>query len=226
MKSSPKIVPVAPEPRRRTKGAQHYDPRMLPKLRVLLEGGRDEKEIAAWFGVSLRTLKKWAEENQPVKAALDSREDIREWDEERNLRMAYALASRGAAPVEIAQAFNVTARTLNRWRHRCPDFDNALTMGMEAQMKVAEQTLFNVANGYVYEQERVISTKDGLTKVVEQKISHPNPAMLRMFLEANKPEKYRANAKASEEGDELSELLRQVEEQELNQVQIKYKDAG
>jgi hypothetical protein len=70
--------------------------------------------------------------------------------------------------------------------------DEALTMGIEAQLKVAEQTLFNVANGYVYEQERIISTKEGLTKVIEQKISHPNPAMLRLFLEANKPEKYRA----------------------------------
>ncbi|MGI2036211.1 hypothetical protein ACRQ1B_27950 [Rhizobium panacihumi] len=203
-----------------------YHPRMLPKLRALLDAGRDESEIAAWFGVSVRTLRRWADEHSPLKQALDSREDIREWDEPRNLKMAYALSSRGATSVEIAQAFNVSSRTLARWRQRCPEFDEALTMGFQAQLKVAEQTLFNVATGYVYEQEKAISTKDGVTKVIEQKISHPNPAMLRMFLEANKPEKYRASAKAPEEGDLLSELLREVQERETSQVSINYKDAG
>jgi hypothetical protein len=104
--------------------------------------------------------------------------------------------------------------------------DEALTMGIEAQLKVAEQTLFNVANGYVYEQERIISTKEGLTKFIEQKISHPNPAMLRLFLEANKPEKYRANAKQTDQEDLLGEYLQEIEERETGRVQIRYRDAG
>lgn len=214
-----------PEPRRKTKGAQDYHPRMLPKLRALLDAGRDEREIAAWFGVSVRTLRKWADEHSPLKQALDSREDIREWDEGRNLKMAYALSSRGATSIEIAQAFNVSARTLTRWRQKCPEFDQALTMGVEAQLKVAEQTLFNVATGYVYEQEKIISTKEGVTTVIEQKISLPNAAMLRVFLEANKPEKYRSNAKQLAE-DDLGEFMRDIAERGFGQVEICHKDAG
>lgn len=221
------------EPRRRTKGAQDYHPRMLPKLRALLDAGRDESEIAAWFGVSHRTFRQWADENAPLRQALDSREDIREWDEERNLRMAHALSSRGATSVEIAHAFNVSPRTLTRWRQRCPEFDQALTMGVEAQLKVAEQTLFNVATGYVYEQERFVSTKEGLTKIVEQKINHPNPAMLRMFLEVHKPETYRpkteadiAKAKEAERDEALDEVFRRIRESENHRVPIKYKPSG
>lgn len=198
---------------------------MLPKLRALLDAGRDESEIAAWFGVSVRTMRKWADEHSPLKQALDSREDIREWDEARNLKMAYALSSRGATSVEIAQAFNVSARTLTRWRQRCPEFDQALTMGVEAQLKVAEQTLFKVATGYVYEQEKLISTKEGVTKVVEQKTSHPNPAMLRLFLEANKPEKYRQNARQADD-DDLGDFMREIAERGAGTVKICYKDAG
>lgn len=214
-----------PEPRRKTKGAQDYHPRMLPKLRALLDAGRDESEIAAWFGVSVRTMRKWADEHSPLKQALDSREDIREWDEARNLKMAYALSSRGATSIEIAQAFNVSARTLARWRQRCPEFDQALTMGVEAQLKVAEQTLFNVATGYLYEQEKIISTKEGVTKVVEQKISLPNPAMLRVFLEANKPEKYRQNPKQADE-DDLDDFMREIAERGAGRVKICHRDAG
>lgn len=226
MKKTYRSATTPSETRRKTKGAEHYHPRMLPKLRALLDSGRGEDEIAAWFGVSCRTLRKWAEENPPLKEALDSREDIREWDEERNLRMAYALSSRGATAIEIAQAFNVTPRTLTRWRQKCPEFDRALSMGIEAQLKVAEQTLFNVANGYVYEQERTIATKDGLTKVIEQKLCPPNPAMLRLFLEANKPEKYGPHAKAPERRDPISDLLRELEERGIRGAEICQKDAG
>lgn len=226
MKTTSKEATGTSEPRRRTKGAEDYHPRMLPKFRTLLEAGRDEAEIAAWFGITLRKLRKWAESNPPLKRAMESREDIREWDEARNLKMAYALSSRGATSIEIAQAFNVSARTLTRWRQRCPEFDQALTMGIEAQLKVAEQTLFNVATGYVYEQEKLISTKEGVTKVVEQKISHPNPAMLRLFLEANKPEKYRQNAKQADDDDDLGDFMREIAERGAGTVKICHKDAG
>lgn len=199
---------------------------MLPKVRALLDAGRGLKEIALWLGVSVRTLQSWADSAPPLRQALDSREDIREWDEQRNLKLAYALASRGATLIEVAQAFNVSSRTLTRWRQSCPEFDDALTMGAEAQLRVAEQTLFSMATGYVYEQEKILATKDGSIKVTEQKISHPNPAMLKLFLESNKPEKYRANAKSVDDGNPIDEFVRQLGDRGAGQVQISYKDGG
>lgn len=107
-------------------------------------------------------------------------------------------------------------KTVARWRQRFPEFDAALNTGIDAQLRVAEPALFNVANGYLNFQERFISTKAGMTKVVEQKISHTNPAMFRLFLEANKPEKYPVNAKQDNGEASLAEFLREIQERETN----------
>lgn len=214
------------QPRRTTKGAKAYSGRMLPKIRMLLSIGADEHDVAAYLGVSTELLLTWAKQHFDLAEALDARDEIRRWDHERNVGLAKELAARGASDAEIAQAFRVSARTLSRWRRQYPDFDEALRLGVEMQVQVAERTLFQIATGYVYDEERTVPVKGALLKVRETKQSLPDKDALRLFLIAHKPEKYSQKAKPEAGADEIGELARAIDEAGVQSVVPVEKDAG
>lgn len=218
-------APATPRSRR-PRGAKAYNKRIMPNVRLLLQQGVDDFGIAEFLGIEVETLAAWAAAHLELRDVLESREEIRKWDYERNIAMARELAKRGATDAEIAMAFNISDRTLNRWRAKHPEFDEALTLGQDQAIAVAERTLFQMATGFVYEEERIVSTKSGPIKLRERKRALPDGQMLRVYLAANKPDKYSAKPRPDGGEDPISDFARSLKERGVSGVLAVEKEEG
>lgn len=80
------------------------------------------------------------------------------------------LAALGAADPAIADFFNVSERTLHRWKQAEPAFAEALTLGKASADDRVEQSLYRRATGYSFEAQKVFVV-DG-KPVVVQHVEH------------------------------------------------------
>ncbi len=86
---------------------------------------------------------------------------------------AWSLAMKGADDEEIAKAFRISRRTVNRWKNSYPSFDEALQNGKEAADSKVEKSLYTRACGYeTKEIEQIIETDEvtGAHSVKRQRI--------------------------------------------------------
>ncbi len=86
-------------------------------------------------------------------------------------RWAWSLAIKGATVEEIAVAFGVTTRTINRWVRENKSFGESLNTGREVANAQVEKSLFERATGYDKEiSERLLELdKEGNTKPIKIK---------------------------------------------------------
>ena len=86
-------------------------------------------------------------------------------------RWAWSLAIKGATVEEIASAFGVTKRTINRWVKDSRSFCESLETGRDVANAKVEKSLFERAVGYDKEtSERVVELdKDGNPKPLKVK---------------------------------------------------------
>jgi len=70
---------------------------------------------------------------------------------------AQALCERGATDMELAEHFDVTVRTIYRWRNAFPDFCQAVVIGKDAADDRVERALYNRAVGYSFESEKIFN---------------------------------------------------------------------
>jgi len=73
---------------------------------------------------------------------------------------AWSLAIKGADDNEIAEAFGISARTVNRWKKDHESFAQALTMGKDAADAKVERKLYERATGYKYEEVETVMEID------------------------------------------------------------------
>lgn len=199
--------------------------RDLPLVMRLLEAGNDEFQIAHVLEISVETLFQAARQNKALREALDSRDEIRLWDERKNMSIAHQLSARGYSEIELVEAFGASPKTIRFWKRKYPDFDAALQMSEEMRIQVVERTLFEVTTGYVVEESKILNTKAGLKKVRERK--NVPPSRQDFYLSSNNASKYgtlpRSGRPVEDDPlDGLSELLSRG----FGQVMPVEKDAG
>lgn len=169
-----KPKPAARKPKAATKGAVKpraakaapapkpvkYDKRFVDLARRMFIAKVPDDEIADFFGVDTEEMEWWKEEHPDFGAAF--RPDPRNyggrptvWDD-RNITVAGTLASLGATDLEISQAFEVSIRTIHRWKLEHPEFREALELGKEAADKKVEESLFKRATGYSFDSEKIV----------------------------------------------------------------------
>ncbi|WP_331373789.1 hypothetical protein [Sinorhizobium chiapasense] len=145
--------PVKPKPVK-------FEKRFIGIARLMFLSKVSDREIAESFGIDVETLEWWKEEHPEFGASF--RPDPRnyggrpsEWDE-RNLAIARTLAELGATDLEISQAFEVSIRTIHRWKLQYPEFREALEMGKDAADRKVEDSLFKRATGYSFDSEKIV----------------------------------------------------------------------
>ena len=70
------------------------------------------------------------------------------------VHLAYQLALLGALDKHIAQAMDVEINTITLWKHKHPEFFEAITRGkIQANLKVAESFYLNCVDRYVEEEQ-------------------------------------------------------------------------
>ena len=152
-------IKAAVEPQAEPKPVK-FEKRFVGIARLMFLSKVSDKDIAESFGIDVETLEWWKEEHPEFGASF--RPDPRNyggrptsWDD-RNIAIANTLATLGATDLEIAQAFEVSIRTIHRWKLEHPDFREALEMGKDAADRKVEDSLFKRATGYSYDSEKIV----------------------------------------------------------------------
>lgn len=76
-------------------------------------------------------------------------------------KQAYHLALLGATDKDIARAFDVDERTVNRWKESQPEFRQSLKAGKEEADARVAKSLFHRANGYSHPAVKIITVPRG-----------------------------------------------------------------
>ncbi len=107
---------------------------------------------------------------------------------------AWSLASKGCTDNEIASAFGVSVRTINRWKKEHVSFLKKLEIGKEAADAKVEAALYKRAIGYEYEETETLleMDKDGNRKPLKVKKTKkhvPSETMAGMYWLNNRSRK-------------------------------------
>lgn len=93
----------------------------------------------------------------------------------------------------IAQKMGVDKRTFRVWRTKYPEFNDAVQTGKEVTIKRVEQSLYNRAMGYDYEEitRELVEGEMRITKIVTKHVPADVKAILN-FLYNRDPQHWRA----------------------------------
>jgi len=107
--------------------------------------------------------------------------------------LAFWIARAGSTDVEIAEELGISERTLYNWKERHPEFLQAIKRGKELPDARVEQSLYQRALGYDYEESKVVADKDKKVKRVEKtkKFVPPDVTACIFWLKNRMPEKWR-----------------------------------
>ncbi len=90
-------------------------------------------------------------------------------------RQVEKLTALGAGERELAEFFQVPARTLGDWAASHNEFRQALTAGRERAKERVEQSLFHRAVGYTFEGVKALFPDDSRTPVLVPSAEHVPP---------------------------------------------------
>jgi transposase-like protein len=114
------------------------------------------------------------------------------YDPEIHPKKAADLALMGKTNDEIADIFGVTKETLNQWRKEYPEFSDAIKYNKNQADSKVVKSLYQRANGYEYQEKRVIQNPDGTTrKEVTVKQVPPDVTAQIFWLKNRQPAQWR-----------------------------------
>jgi hypothetical protein len=111
-----------------TKFRQEY----VEQVRALCEAGVRDEGIAAYLGVSRRSLHRWQERWPEFFEARELKHDRKSPNRPRQFRpelceRARKLRALGFTNIQVAQLMGFHPSTFDRWRHKYPEFEAAVT---------------------------------------------------------------------------------------------------
>lgn len=82
------------------------------------------------------------------------------------IEQAEKLCALGATDLEIADFFDITVTTLNRWKSSYPDFCAAIKNAKEIADERVERSLYHRAIGYTFPAEKIsVNSQGNVTRV-------------------------------------------------------------
>lgn len=77
------------------------------------------------------------------------------------VEIARTLCEAGAVDDEIAEEFGVSTRTINRWRHKYPEFRRSTLVGKAASDDRVEFSVYKMSTGYYVKEQQAVKVKTG-----------------------------------------------------------------
>ena len=106
---------------------------------------------------------------------------------------AYKLSLLGLIDRELAFFFGISESTLNRWKHRYPEFEKSIKRGKAIADTEVVEALYRSAIGFSYE-ESVVKEFNGKVEVIKTtKHRPPNPTAMIFWLRNRQPDKWSNN---------------------------------
>lgn len=113
---------------------------------------------------------------------------------------ARKLCELGATDIEIADFFDVDVRTVYRWKHREPEFCQALCVGKESLDARVERSLYNRAVGYSFDSEKVFNYQGEIVRAPTREHVAPDPSAAMHWLKNRQPDKWRDKQEVEHSG--------------------------
>lgn len=102
------------------------------------------------------------------------------------------LVSKGATPTQVADFFDVSTRTIYRWRNEYEEFRQAFDATREEADQIVVSALFQRATGYEVDAVKIFCDKDGnVTEVPYREIVPPDVNAAKFWLTNRSPEQWR-----------------------------------
>jgi hypothetical protein len=116
------------------------------------------------------------------------------------------MAERGATDVEIADSFDVSVRTLYRWKAEHEDFRQALKIAKDVADERVERSLYQRALGFEHDTVKIFCNKDGeVTQVKYREKVAPDTVACIFWLKNRKRKEWQDKQILS--GDEDAPLI-------------------
>lgn len=111
------------------------------------------------------------------------------------------MAERGATDVEIADSFEVSVRTLYRWKAEHEDFRQSLKIAKDVADERVERSLYQRALGFEHDSVKIFVNKEGsVTQVPYREIVAPDTTACIFWLKNRKREEWRDKVEAEVTG--------------------------
>ena len=131
------------------------------------------------------------------------------------VRLVYHYCLLGATDAQLAQLFEVDQQTVDNWKHRYPEFRDALRAGkLKADAEVAE-SLFRLAKGYSHPDVHVTNYQGEVTVTPIVKHYPPNTTACIFWLKNRAKDYWRDRTESAIDlsaSDSIAEKLRQARE--------------
>lgn len=106
-------------------------------------------------------------------------------------RVAQVMCEAGATDFELGRAFNVSERSIIKWRQTIPSFGAAAQTGKEPCDERVKRSLYQRAVGYDVTSEKVFNVGGKLVRVKLIEHIPPDPQCMLKWLHNRKPEEWR-----------------------------------
>lgn len=104
---------------------------------------------------------------------------------------ARELCAAGATDFELAEAFEVVARTIYRWKAEHPEFSQAIALGKGAPDDRVEASLYHKAIGYTFESEKVFQFQGQIFRAATVEHVPPDTTAATFWLKNRRPDQWR-----------------------------------
>lgn len=147
---------------------------------------------------------------------------------------AWSLAARGCTMQEIADAFKIAKRTLERWSNKHESLKEAITEGRDASNSKVERKLYEIACGYSYTEtiKKITMNPDGTPKPVSietrEKKMPPNVGAIVFWLRNREPDFWKDSPEPTKETDNglVADILEATQQQYLALKEKKNSNIG
>ena len=107
------------------------------------------------------------------------------------VEQARKLCQMGATDMELAEWFKVDVRTIYRWKHKFPEFCQAVIAGKDSADDRVERALYNRAVGYSFDSEKIFHYQGIITRAECVEHVAPDPAAAMNWLKNRRPDVWR-----------------------------------
>tara|TARA_R110002012_G_scaffold315261_2_gene528919 strand:- start:7379 stop:8431 length:1053 start_codon:yes stop_codon:yes gene_type:complete len=208
---------AAPPAQEEPSAPREYEERLCGIVYLMARSGKDEDEIAAALGIDVETMALWRIEHWKFDNAFTQHGYGMGGGRPTAYKPEYAakatlLASLGATDLEISQFFDVSLRTIHRWKVDQPEFREALTMGKEEADKKVEESLYRRAVGYTFDSEKVLVVDKEIQRIETVEHVPPDTKAAMFWLQNRRPGIWRDTKHLKHDVEEDSPLGKFLDE--------------
>ena len=116
-----------------------------------------------------------------------------EYNPETHPAIAENLSNEGCTQSEIAEKIGVHPATITDWKHKYPEFSEALKRGKQKPDDIVQKSLYTRAIGYEYTETKIVKDETGCiikTETVTKQMA-PDVGAQCMWLKNRRPEEWR-----------------------------------